>query len=303
MRFVFPLLLAALLGPPSALAAPPARAGQEAGLRVLVTIRPLHGLVAAIMAGAGGSPHLLIEGARSPHGLALRPSERRRLDAAALIIWVGPELEAGLAKLLSRPALRRKSLKVTAIEGLTLLHRPKGGRAIDPHVWLDPANARRIGQAVARRLARLQPAQAALFLANARRLSATLRALERRLAARMAPLRGRPYLVFHDGFRYFEHRFGLKALGAVMSTPEKHPGARHLARLRRMIRQRGVRCVFVEPQYSAQLAKALVRGTQARIATLDALGTDIPPGPALYPRLLERLADGFAQCLAEGAGR
>jgi zinc transport system substrate-binding protein len=109
------------------------------------------------------------------------------------------------------------------------------------------------------------------------------------------------YIVFHDGYRYFEHRYGLRRPGVLTVNPEVSPGADRVRRMRARIAEGGVGCVFIEPQFPAAIAETLVEGTGARIGRLDPLGAGLEPGTELYPRLLSDMAASFADCLA-GAG-
>ena len=67
----------------------------------------------------------------------------------------------------------------------------------------------------------LDPARAALYRANGERLQARLQGLDKALARRLEPLRERPFLVFHDAYRYLETRYGLRSVGAVVAGPER----------------------------------------------------------------------------------
>ncbi len=106
-----------------------------------------------------------------------------------------------------------------------------------------------------------------------------------------------PYLVFHDAYGYFEARYGLNQVGAFAVNPEIRPGARHLLALRRRIREAGVACVFIEPQFSPALVEAVTGGTAVRVAALDPLGAGLAPGPEAYFRIMRALADNLAACL------
>lgn len=68
--------------------------------RVVVSIKPLHGLVAALLDGIA-EPTLLVEGSASPHTFAMRPSDSRALQQADLVVWIGPQIEGFLVKPLS----------------------------------------------------------------------------------------------------------------------------------------------------------------------------------------------------------
>jgi zinc transport system substrate-binding protein len=297
-----------------------AGAAGAAELRVVATIRPLHSLAAGVMEGVG-APTLLLKGAASPHGHALRPSEAKALRRAQVVFWVGPELETFLAQALVALAGEARVVALSRAPGLRLLHGRRqearepvrGGqqakeraqphpRETEPHLWLDPFNALAMVTAVVGALSEAYPAHAARFAANGSRLQEALASLHVELQERVSGLAGRPYVVFHDAFRYFEQRYGLRALGAVTVSPERRPGAKHLAALRRRIREAGVLCAFAEPQFEPALLKTLLEGTAARAAVLDPLGASLQPGPGLYFHLLRNLAGDLAACLAPPGG-
>ncbi len=271
-----------------------ARAGEPAA-RVVVSIAPLHSLISGVMAGVGG-PTLLVRGGASPHGGALRPSDARALQAADVVFWAGPTLERFLNKPLATLAGRARVIALAEAPGLGEVGRHAAG-APDPHVWLDPAHARVLVAVAAAVLAEADPGNAEAYRANATRLRARLDALDRDLAARLAPVRDVPYLVFHDAYRHFEARYGLTSVGAVTRNPEIPPGARRLSHIRRLIAESGVACLFTEPRSPPALAQAVTGDAPVRIAVLDPLGAALAPGPEAYFALMRALADDLAACL------
>ena len=279
--------LAALLGA-FLLATAPARA---AAPETVASIKPIHALVAGVMAGIA-EPMLLLRGAASPHGAGLLPSQAKALAGAGLVFWLGPELETFLERPLASLA---EGARVVGLGSLPGLVRPPG--APDAHVWLDPANARAIAIAAARHLAQLDPDNRAAYDANASALAARLDALDQELRTDLAPLAGRPFAVYHDAYRYLEAAYGLNSIGAVALDPERQPGARRLVELRARIKATGARCLFVEPQFPPALAAIVIEGGQARLAVLDPLGAELAPGPELYFTLMRRIAASLTACL------
>lgn len=166
----------------------------------------------------------------------------------------------------------------------------------DPHFWLDPANAAAWLDHVAAALAGADLDNADAYRANAEAGKAELAALTERVAARAAALEGRAFLVFHDAYRYFEHRFGLEAAGSV-TVDGRSIGAARLAALREAVETRDVACIFAEPQFPPRLAETIAEGTGARIGVLDPLGAGLTPGPDLYPALIEGMIAGIEDCL------
>ena len=146
-------------------------------------------------------------------------------------------------------------------------------------------------------LAETDPANAEAYRANATRLAERLDALDAELRGRLAPVRQVPYLVFHDATAYFAARYRLNQVGAFAVNPEIRPGARHLSALRRRIRDEGVACVFIEPQFSPALVEAVTGGTAVRVATLDPLGAGLARGPEAYFRMMRALAGNLVTCL------
>jgi zinc transport system substrate-binding protein len=240
------------------------------------------------MAGIG-TPDLLLKGGASPHDYALRPSDARRLAAADVVVWVGRDLEMFLAKPLATLAHRARVVAVGSVGDL--------GGAADPHVWLDPRNARAIVDRVADALTVVDPDHAGVYADNAAKMRARLAVLDDALARDLAPVRDLPYIVFHDAYRYFERRYGLNQVGAVVLNPQRRPGARRIAELRRLIQARDARCVFREPQFQSRIIRTLVEGTDARIGVLDPLGGALPAGEAAYFDMMHGLVRAMTDCL------
>jgi len=288
----------------------PARA--PAGIEVVASIAPIHSLAAQVMEGAG-TPYLLLPPGTSPHDHALKPSDARALERAAAVFRVGPALERWLDAPLATLAGDARVVSLAEVTGLTLLpvreeaafesheggHEGDAheGEPDDPHLWLDPENARLWLGAIAETLAAADPANAALYRANAARAQADLDALVAAIDARIAPGRGRPFIVFHDAYHYFERRFRIEAAGAVALSDASAPGPARIAEIRARIAETGAICLFREPQFRSGLVETVIGGTGARVGVLDPLGADLEPGPGLYAALLTGLADALATCL------
>ncbi len=275
-------------------------------INVLATIKPVHSLVAAVMQGAG-APDLLIRGAQSEHSYALKPSDAERIEHADLVFEIGPDLETYLVRPLESLA-RAKIVVLEKTPGVHLLPARHGGLwedaesgdgPTDPHAWLDPENAVAMTRAIAATLAEADPAHAALYRANGARETASIAALTRELAVQLAPIKTRPYLVFHDGYRYFEHRFGLEAVGAVTVAPDRPIGPRRIGILRERIAKGDIACVFREPQFPPRLIDTLTEGSGTKTGVLDPIGAGLTPGPALYRELLRGLSNSLRTCLAK----
>ena len=172
--------------------------------------------------------------------------------------------------------------------------------AIDLHVWLDPVNTRAMARKMAAVLAESDPANAPAYFTNLVSLLERLDGATDGIAADLEPARGVPFLVFHDGYRYFEDQFGLTAVGSAVVHAGTSPGVKRVRELRDKISDLGVVCVFSEPGINQRFVDTLIEGTDVRVGTVDPIGAEIEEGPDMYFTLLHRMAASFRDCLVSG---
>ncbi len=172
---------------------------------------------------------------------------------------------------------------------------------VDAHIWLSPVNARKMVDVIARTLEEADPGNAKKYAANARSLKARINRLDEELRRTLAPVRGMPYIVFHDAYQYMEARYGLTPIGSVTLSPEKSPGAARLVEIRKKIRSTKSICVFAEPQFNSRMVETIVSGTRAGIGVLDPLGADVPAGEDAYFVLMRAMAKSLTDCLGRKA--
>jgi zinc transport system substrate-binding protein len=291
-------------------------------VQVAATIKPIHSLVASVM-GDAGTPDLILDGTVSEHVATLRPSQARMIEQADVIFAVGEGLESFLPRLLENrdgqavvelaeaPGMRLYAYREQAQGGVDdeAGHADEHGGAevdedhhehgeIDPHVWVDPDNAKAIARHIAEVLSKADPANASVYRRNAEGLIGDLEALAAELEAKLAPVKSRPFLVFHDAYQYLEKRFGLNGLGGIVLSPDRPPGAKRLKEIRERVAEAGIACIFSEPQFEIGYVRTVMEATGARSASLDILGTAVEPGPQAYGKIMLDVAETIADCLA-----
>ena len=168
----------------------------------------------------------------------------------------------------------------------------------DLHIWLDPVNAEAMTHMIADTLSETDFANADRYADNAHELIHRLEDLTAEIAAELAPVGGRPFIVFHDGYRYFEDRFGLTAAGSAVVSPDRSPGVRRIRELRSKVSDLGVVCLLDEPHFDRRLVNTVLEGTDVRSGTVDPMGGMIEAGAELYFVLLRNMAAVFKDCLA-----
>ena len=290
-------------------------------VNVVTSIKPVHSLVANVMAGVG-TPYLVVKGGASPHTYSLKPSDARALESADLVFWIGHDLEVFLAGPLETLSANAKIVTLDEAHGLiTLAFRESGTfeahahdeetashaeeshdheedhGGIDTHLWLDPLNAKAMVHEIEEALVAADPANATTYRENAQKTVAALDALVAEVDATLGPVKHKPYIVFHDAYQYFESRFGLNAAGSITVSPEAIPGAQRIAEIHDKVKQLDATCVFAEPQFEPRLVTVVTEGTNAKAGVLDPLGAELEDGPSLYFELIRNMAASMKTCL------
>jgi zinc transport system substrate-binding protein len=282
--------------------------------KIVVSIAPIYSLVSAITEGIS-QPQLLLSQGGSPHSASLRPSQARAMTEADLMIWIGPELESFLTLPVARLLQPDVEMSLLKLKNLNLLEQRHGGfweedhhteetahdsQSINPHIWLSPENARQIVTSVCERLIQIDPQNSKRYTQNLAALLKRIDQLELSLHEKLASVRSRPYLVFHDAYPYLEEAFSLNAIGSIRVSAERAPGARRLQEIRTKARQSAAICLFSEPQFSPVLAESLAKETHLKLGVLDPLGNTLNESSDGWFTLMERLAENLVNCLDEG---
>ena len=298
-------------------------------ISVVASIKPIHSLVAAVM-GDIGTPHLLLEAPSSAHHFTLKPSQARSLQAADIVFWVGPTMEQPLTKALVTLAPQAQTLPLIESAGLVLInfdkvtpahekhdhekhdhekhdhekhdhekhdeHAKHDDHLINPHIWLDPQNAKIMLGVIAARLAKADPENASTYAANADSMAARLAILETDITSQLASYSAAKFLVLHDAHVYFERRFGLRNYGAITTEPDVMPTASRVKALRDELREHRFDCIFTEPFLGQKAVALIAEGSKVSIGTLDPIASNLPAGAQLYPNLLMSYAKALQSC-------
>ncbi|MEJ6401293.1 zinc ABC transporter substrate-binding protein [Yoonia sp. 2307UL14-13] len=167
----------------------------------------------------------------------------------------------------------------------------------DPHAWTDPAIAKLWLATIADALSEADPENAKTYAANAVAAAESLDALDADIAADIAPVANAAYILPHDGYQYFEVRYGLNASAAISGVDGRTPGPAQVAALRDSLAEQNVVCVFSDVAIGDRWATVVIEDTDLRTVQIDAIGAGLDAGPDLYAQTMRRLADGFVECL------
>ena len=279
-------------------------------------------------------PDLIVDGYASPHGFALKPTHAKMLQEADLVFWVGEDLENFLEKPLKSIAKKAEKIELMGIKGLTKLkfrernifdehghkedehghkedehghkedehghkedehgHDEHAHGEHDPHIWLDPMNAKIILSEMAEHLIENDSKNEAKYKANLKKAHKDLDKLIKKVKSELN--KDFKSIVFHDAYQYFEKRFDINVLGAFTVNTDVMPGAEQLAEIREVIEHDKVSCIFSEPQFNPDIIKAVAKDTNVATGVIDPLGATLNPGKDLYFDLIGNMSKSFKGC-------
>jgi len=287
--------------------------GAFAAPNVVVSIKPVHSLVASIMKGVG-EPGLLVDGVASPHTYQMKPSDATRLQNAEIVFWVSHDLEKFLEKPLETLGAKARVVELEEAPSLVKLptresgtfephadeaaHNP-GEIEYDLHFWLHTSNAKAMAAEIEKTLVDADPANAQHYAKNLGDLNASLDSLSREITQTVAPIKDKPFIVFHDAYQYFEKEFGVTVAGSITVSPENMPGAARISEIHKKVADLKTTCVFAEPQFEPKLIAVVLEGTNARTGTLDPEAGALPAGENLYGEMMRGLAHSLKDCLSK----
>ena len=284
---------------------------------VLVSIPPVYSLALGLMSGTDEQPVLLMEDAASPHTYSLKPSDMTKIEKAKLMVIVDEHLEGFLQKALADK--REKVLELSKTAGVRTYplrrgyhhhketeenehhhehhHHTEGD--IDEHLWADTDNAKAIVGALQEALVKLYPNNSEKYEENKQALIARLDALHEKQKTELADVKNAPFLVYHDGWQYFEKQNGLTGVGSVVLDEDIMQSVKGRIILADKIKKLQIKCLFTEPQFDSRVVRSLAEDLELKTAEIDLLGYDIPKDKDLYFNLMLQNTFRIKKCLRQ----
>ena len=270
-RLIHTLALFALL-----LVAPLARAE----LKVLAC-EPEWGALVKELAGDKVSVYVATTALQDPHRIEARPSLVAAARNAGLVVCTGAELEVGWLPLLIRqsgnsaiqpgkPGHFEAAAYVRMLDVPQRLDRADGDvhAAGNPHIQTDPRNILLVAEPLARRLAELDPANAATYQARSADFQARWKAAIQRWEQSAAPLRGVPVVVQHKAFPYLQQWLGLVEVAALEPKPGVEPTSAHLSTVLAGLKTRPAKMILRAAYNDPRGADWLAERTQLPVVVL-----------------------------------
>lgn len=284
MKKIFVLLGVALLA--FSACSKPEEVGVEEKPVIVATLFPLYDITKNIAGDKFEVINLVPSGA-SPHTFELTPDDTKNLYEAKTIFAVGH-----LDEWVSESLTESDQEKVVHVdEGINFLelayeddHEEESEEDADhnndPHYWLSPKNGKIIAQNVANQLIMIDPLNREFYMANLKTYQSELDKTFAQIDGLLKPLKNRDLVLFHESYNYLAKEFDLNVLTVFEPSPGQEPDPEHLKEFYDLIKEKEVRAVFSEVEFSASfinsfvadLNKNLPQDKQVKVYILDPLG-------------------------------
>lgn len=248
---------------------------------IVVSILPQAYFVERI-AGTRVKPLVLVGPGQSPHSYEPTPRQMAEMSSAPIWFTIGVEFEMALKPKVA--ALNPRLAIIDTTAGVTYrkleAHHHDGEASaaglkesgIDPHVWLGNQAVKAMASSIRDALTTYDPAGASIYRANHDAFVHDIDAAYARIAAEIAPLKGKTVFVYHPSFGYFLDDFGI--IQEAVETGGKEPTQKELAALISNARADGARVIFVQPQFPVSAARTVASAIGGVVVEIDALAPD-----------------------------
>lgn len=227
------------------------------------------------------------------HNLELSPSQVQKLADADLTLYLSQGFQPAIEDAINQTG-------APALDGLSVIPEDELIQG-DSHVWLDPLSLAMIGDGLAERLAEVNPDAAETYLANAAALRSEIEEVDATYKKELADCAGESFLTAHEAFGYLAKRYDLNQLGVTGVDPEAEPSPAKLRELTKIIEEKGITTLFIEPNTSEHQETSLGDTLGVEVGVLDTLEIQVDPDKDVidvYYSNLESLKNGMS-CAAK----
>ncbi len=271
---------------------------------VVVSIRPIHSIVSALMEGVS-EPRLLLDSNESAHIFHLKPSQLKLLSNADLLITIGDSFESGLSKVI-RNIDQNYRLNLSEIKELQIYdfrdhneieHDEHDEHDKDLHLWLDVGNVQIIAEKIKQKLIEINPSNKEQYNTNYLELKSKLNQLEEKIQFQLEPIKSTPFAIYADILQYFEKNFDLNK--PVIIAP--YHGARlsinRVIKAKNKMKNQKTRCLIYGSENTSKQINVLTEGLDIKAHSVDILGVKLEPGSEQYFDLMKEISNQLASCL------
>ncbi len=265
-------------------------------LKVVVSIKPVHSIVSGLMKGSD-KPDLLIKGNQMPQNFQPNSQQIKQLEAASLVLWIGPELEKNLSSSLKQLPSTVKVIELLSSANLKILPSRGDPKLRDPFFWMDDRNVMILLDELTRLMVSIDPDRAHIYTKNRRDMLVSLRKIDKEYEYGYRGLKAGLGVMYYDTLQYFEQAYALKTLDRVTTVADQNIDVEKLLNVRQRILNNEAACLFIDKSMPSDNLTLLTKDQSVNVGELDVLAKEFTSGEDLYLQMMQYNTDTIKQCL------
>lgn len=293
---------------------PPDKTEQTNKIHIVTTILPLYD-IALNIGGDRAEVHNLLPAGASPHSYAPSVDDSMAVEKADLVLMMGLQLDDWIKKVADTSGGAKKGRIIIVSNGIKTLklpeehglmkeeiHKHEHGDEhqhhagdVDNHLWMDPVRMKEMAKNVLNSLVELKPQDREFFENNYNNYAARLDELDSKYANELSKFKKKHFVTFHGFLNYTADRYGMKQVAVIATSPGKQPDPKHIAEVVDILKSKGVKVVFAEPQFSPKASELIVSEIGGKITVIDPIGSLEDPERNTYINNMETNLKGLVE--------
>lgn len=245
------------------------------------------------------------------HNNYLKPSDIKKIKQADLLIWLGPEIEYSLFKIISKldkqnniPLNVLKEVNYSILQEdnkrlfknfLITINKTK--KINNNYLWLSPKIALNLAKLIRHKLIQLVPSKKARIDQNFKSFKKTLIKIKTIINLKLLPFHEKKYFLLHNSHKYFEKCFGLIPTKILSLHSNIQLSINNIYKIRKQLIRQKKGCVFIESSCDDKIINFLIQDANITKKTIDLLGTQTTLKKNGYIDFLLKLSDQYFHCL------
>ena len=232
-----------------------------------------------------------------PHHFEITPSSARSVYDADVVFMIGADFDSWILSPEPTNSQMRVELYKALSDSLIEL-----GDTFNPHFWLDPLIAGKMGEHIGLTLITVDYAGRSHYEERMAAFRARVDSLHAAVNGRIERSGFERFISFHPAWTYFARRYSMIEVGVIERLPGYEPSARWVAGLISEVQRQGVEFVIVEDASDPGIVRGIESDTQVSVLTLDPIGRpDLAPRSTYFGlidynvSLIEKAAGGIGQ--------
>lgn len=233
-------------------------------VNVVVSTAPQKEFAKEIL-GKRGKVTVMVPEGKSPHSYEPPAQKMQEIAKADIYFKVGSGIYFEKRYMKKIRDVNPKLNIVNGAKGIRILER-------DKHIWMAPRNTTRMVKNLLKKVVEINRQHGNYYRQNAKEYISELNKVHQKLKKQFKPFQGKEFLIYHPSLAYFANSYGIKQI--PIQKQGKTPGTKELNRLIEKAKNKGIKTIFISPQFDKSNAKIIAKNIDGDLVMVNALASD-----------------------------